>query len=146
MSLFKQIKTDQVAARKAKDSVKASLLTTLIGEIQGSVTGGKAPVAYEEDGVTLKVADDETLKVIKKFLKNAQETIRLKDNPETRQEIETLDAYLPKQLSDEQLKAAVDSILANCTLEGGKRMGYVMGQLKQQYPDQFDASKVKGMV
>lgn len=146
MSLFKQIKTDQVDARKAKDSVKASLLTTLIGEIQGSVTGGKAPVAYEGDGVTLKVADDETLKVIKKFLKNAQETIRLKDNPQTRQEIETLDAYLPKQLSDEQLQAAVDSILATCTLEGGKRMGYVMGQLKQQYPDQFDASKVKGMM
>lgn len=47
---------------------------------------------------------------------------------------------------DEELKVAIGLILADCQLEGGKRMGFVMGQLKQQYPDQFDASKVKGII
>ena len=33
MTLFSQIKADQLAARKAKDGLKATLLTTLIGEL-----------------------------------------------------------------------------------------------------------------
>lgn len=144
MSLYKTLKADQIQARKDRDVLKAALLTTLMGEIQVSATGNGTP-DYDEDGV-LKVADDAVLAVIKKFIKNTNEFIRVKDNPTSRQEIEILQAYLPKQLSDEELKVAIGLILADCKLEGGKRMGFVMGQLKQQYPDQFDASKVKGII
>lgn len=144
MSLYKTLKAHQLQARKDKDVLKAALLTTLMGEVQGSSTGNGIP-EYDEDGV-LKVADESVLSVIKKFIKNTNEFIRVKDNPTSRQEVEILQAYLPKQLSDEELKVAIGFILADCQLEGGKRMGFVMGQLKQQYPDQFDASKVKGII
>lgn len=144
MSLYKTLKAHQLQARKDKDVLKAALLTTLMGEVQGSSTGNGIP-EYDEDGV-LKVADESVLSVIKKFIKNTNEFIRVKDNPTSRQEVEILQAYLPKQLSDEELKVAIGLILADCQLEGGKRMGFVMGQLKQQYPDQFDASKVKGII
>lgn len=144
MSLYKTLKADQIQARKDRDVLKSALLTTLMGEIQVSATGNGTP-DYDEDGV-LKVANDAVLAVIKKFIKNTNEFIRVKDNPTSRQEIEILQAYLPKQLSDEELKVAIGLILADCQLEGGKRIGFVMGQLKQQYPDQFDASKVKGII
>jgi uncharacterized protein YqeY len=134
-NLYSKIKADQIQARKDREVLKAALLTTLMGEAQKTTAGsGQEP------------ADDQVMALIKKFVKDLKEFIRIKDNPTSRSELEILEAYLPKQLTDEQLKAAVDAILVDCTVEGGKRMGYVMGQLKQQYPDQFDASKVKGLI
>lgn len=144
MSLYKKLKADQVQSRKDRDVLKAALLTTLMGEIQVSATGNGIP-EYEDDGV-LKVADESVLSIIKKFIKNTNEFIRVKDNPTSRQEIQILQAYLPKQLTDEELKIAVAYALTDCTAEGGKRMGHVMNVLKQQYPDQFDASKVKAFL
>lgn len=148
MSLFKKIKADQLEARKAKDAVKASLLTTLLGEIQGSVTGGSTPLEYEEDG-TLKVADADVSKLIKKFVKSANETIRLKDNPQTHLELQVLESYLPSQLNDDELKALVASyklIGQNEGKVGGALIGFVMSQMKEGYLDRFDASKVKGLL
>ena len=78
MSLYKTLKADQIQARKDRDVLKAALLTTLMGEIQVSATGNGTP-DYDEDGV-LKVADDAVLAVIKKFIKNTNEFIRVKDN------------------------------------------------------------------
>ena len=148
MSLYKKLKADQVQSRKDRDVLKAALLTTLMGEIQVSATGNGTP-DYDEDGV-LKVADNAVLAVIKKFIKNTNEFIRVKDNPTSRQEIEILQAYLPKQLEDEVLKALIDAYVIVAKHEGkdsgGALIGFVMKQLKEGYPDQFDASKVKAFL
>lgn len=137
MSLYKTLKADQVQSRKDRNVLKSALLTTLMGEASKSVAG---------QGENVVPTDETVLALTKKFIKDAQEFIRIKDNETTRTEIEILRAYLPKQLTDEELKVAVAHALSDCTLEGGKRMGYVMGILKQQYPDQFDASKVKAFL
>ena len=65
MTLMDQIKADQVSARKQKMTAVASLLTTLIGEAEmvGKNAGNRAPT------------DAEVQAVIKKFIKNLDETI-----------------------------------------------------------------------
>ena len=83
MSLFKQIKAEQLEARKTKDTVKASLLTTLIGEIQTSVTGGASASQF---GI-LNPTDDETTKVIKKFIKNAETSLSMRQDDKTQEEL-----------------------------------------------------------
>lgn len=148
MSLFKQLKTEQLEARKAKDAVRASLLTTLIGEIQTAITGGATASQFGLVG-SLDAKDEDTFKVIKKFIKNAETSLSMREDDKTKQELAILQAYMPQPLSDTELEALVAQF-ANIGLtegkSGGALVGYVMKQLKEGYTDRYDASKVKGLL
>lgn len=149
MSLYKQIKIEQLEARKAKLDLHSKLFTTLLGEIQGSIVGGKSPVEYEEDGTTLKVSDEATLKVITKFIKSAKESLALRpDNTTVSLELKLLETFLPKQLTILELGEIVGKLMADRdpTLTGGKLVGYIMSQLKKDYEGMYDASLVKGLI
>lgn len=142
MSLYKKIKDEQIEARKAKDTVKASLLTTLLGEIQTAVTGGLT--ASQGDP-----SDADVTKVVKKFVKNTNETIRLKDNETSRTELAVLEQYLPQPLSDFELGELVGKFTkegVEAGKQGGALVGHVMKQLKEGFADRYDAAKVKGLV
>lgn len=145
MSLYQRIKKEQLEARKAKVKIHTDLLTTLLGEIQSSVTGSLSAAQF---GV-LNPTDAEVLKVVKKFIKNTKETLALTpSNGLATLELEILESFMPKQLSDTELGVVVGQILstADSSLTGGKLMGFVMSQLKAQYEGLFDASKVKGLL
>ena len=149
MSLYKQIKTEQLEARKAKLDLHTKLFTTLLGEIQGAVVGGKNPAEYEEDGTTLKVSDQDTLKVINKFIKSAKESLKLQPNNTTVSlELKLLETFLPKQLTVLELGEIVGKLMADRdpSLTGGKLTGYIMSQLKKDYEGMYDASLVKGLI
>lgn len=149
MSLYKQIKIEQLEARKGKLDLHTKLFTTLLGEIQGSIVGGKTPVEYEEDGSTLKVSDQDTLKVINKFIKSAKETLKLQpDNTTVSLELKLLETFLPKQLTTLELGEIVGKLMANRdpSITGGKLMGYIMSQLKKDYEGMYDASVVKSLI
>lgn len=138
MNLFETIKTQQVEARKARETIKATLLTTLLGEISTQVAG-----------TSQHPSDDVSIAVIKKFIKNTNETLRLKDNEISKQELEILESFLPKQLTDVELKALVDVYVLVGKKEGkqgGALVGFVMKEMKEGYPDRYDASKVKALV
>lgn len=149
MSLYQQIKIEQLEARKAKLGLHINLYTTLLGEIQGSYIGGKTPVEYEEDGITLKVPDSVTLQVITKFIKSSKETLNLQpSNTTVSLELKLLETFLPKQLTDEELTSIVLDIKAKChsNLQPNAILGFVMKELKTNYQNQYDASKVKGII
>lgn len=148
MSLFKQLKEEQLAARKAKDAVRASLLTTLIGEIQTAITGG-ANASQFGLASSLDAKDEDTFKVIKKFIKNAETSLSMREDAKTKEELEILQTYMPKLLTEHELKAIVASYVLVGKHEGksgGALVGYVMKQLKEGYADRYDASKVKDLV
>jgi uncharacterized protein YqeY len=129
--LIDQIKSDNLAARKAHDSAKASLLTTLLGE---------AEMIGKNDG-NRPTTDAEVQEVIQKFVKNNKLTITaLKDvgAEQFHKENEILAGYLPKMLSEDELKAVILSY-------GTKNMGEIMKQLKTNHAGMYDgqmASKI----
>lgn len=100
MSLYQQIRQDQVAARllsRTEDTrLKARLLTTLLGE---SARVGK-------DAGDREPTDEEVVILIRKFIKNIDETLRHRPNDEAAfAERDLLSAYLPAPLSDDALCA-----------------------------------------
>ena len=106
MSLIEQIRQDQLTSRKNRNVPKTALLTTLLGEV-----GMVAKNAGRADAT-----DDEVIAMIKKFVKNAQESIQVtlvqasaqmnvEKLSELRYELVILNGYLPKQLSREELAA-----------------------------------------
>ena len=124
MSLIEKIKQDQVAARVRRDGITANLLTTLIGEAEmvGKNAGNRAST------------DAEVVAVIKKFVKNAEETLAaLKKanqyNEVIAVEIGILGRYLPQQLGEYELKAIA---------VGRANMPDFMKYLKENYAGQYD--------
>lgn len=132
MTLIQRIRQDQLQARKDK-AVHASLLTTLLGE---------AAMVGKSDG-NRETTDAEVTAVVKKFIKNARETINALTQPENiavfTHEIEVLSAYLPQQLSAERLTEIINEQFATGAIEKStKAKGSVMKFLKDNYAGQYD--------
>jgi len=135
MSLIKQIQADYLAARYAKETLKTNLLSTLLGEAQ---TIGK-------DAGNRDATNDETITVIKKFIKNAEATtqaalasaqINMMHKVQTAaNEIEILYAYLPPQLDIEKVEALTRAFVAENT---ATTLGGVMAFFKAEYAGQYD--------
>lgn len=141
MSLIEQIKKDQVQARIARDAEKASLLTTLIGEAEmiGKNAGNR------------QSTDAEVITVVKKFINNMRETLSyaVKIDVETGnrivREIAVLDQYLPTQMTEDQIKAILESMVATLPDRSPRQMGVLMKQLKEHHEGLYDgalASKI----
>jgi hypothetical protein len=127
MSLLSEIKTLQLTARKNRDAIASALLTTLLGE---------ASMPGKNDG-NRESTDMEVVAVIKKFVKNTQEMIRLADNETSRKELSILESFLPKQLTEDELRRAFSEIIENNVV---KNMGAYMNTLKTFYPGMYDGA------
>ena len=109
MSLLEQIKRDQLEARKAKDVVRASLLTTLFSE---------ASMKGKSDG-NRESTDAECIQVVQKFLKGVNETLEaLKFSSDGRVKIaivekEILGTYLPQMATEAQVRECVAQLKAD---------------------------------
>ena len=145
MSLLVKIKADQLAARKEQLAVKAALLTTLIGESEmiGKNAGNR------------ETNDTEVVAVIKKFIKNIDETLgHLKDFPTsfdyTRGVLEKqiLEEYLPKQLNELELRTLIFDVIAVRLENSGivVNKGTVMKELKNGYSGQYDGKLAAAIV
>jgi uncharacterized protein YqeY len=130
--LLEKIKADQLTARKNKEALKATLLTTLFSEVQM-----KGKNAGHE------TTDDEATQVIQKFLKGVNETISYLekgggDNVEAlataNAEKEILEAYLPKMATEDEIKAEVAALKA----AGAANIGAIMKGLKDKFGSTLD--------
>jgi uncharacterized protein YqeY len=145
MTLFSQIKADQLAARKAKDGLKATLLTTLIGEL----------TAIGKNDGNREVTDADVVKLVKKFLDGVNETIALmtdfsnKDGNADRyvnllKEQCYLTNYMPQQMDEYMLTLAVRAIIDE--LGSNANMGQVMAALKAKHAGQYDGKVASNVV
>jgi uncharacterized protein YqeY len=97
--------------------------------------------------------DAALLSVLQKMIKQRQESVELYDKggrPELaageREEIAIISAYLPKQMSDDAVTAAIKAAIAETGAAGMKDMGKVIGVLKAKYAGQMDFAKASGLV
>jgi uncharacterized protein YqeY len=63
-----------------------------------------------------------------------------------REEIAIISSYLPKQMSDDEVKQAISSVIAETGAAGIKDMGKVIAALKAKYAGQMDFAKASGLV
>jgi len=131
MTLFAQIKSDQLTARKAKQALAATLLTTLIGEL----------TAIGKNDGDREVTDADVVKLVKKFLDGINESIKYMETAKNdkaltmlRGEAAILAPYLPQQMDE----AKLTEVLAELVTETGPNLGKLMGLLKARYAGQYD--------
>ena len=130
--LYEQIKQDQLHARKNRDSATTTSLSTLIGELQRS--GGK------------DFDDAQVIGLIKKNVENLRENLRLDpenaNNADIQREIDRFEAYLPRQMSEDELREAIRQLIA----DGATSIKELMPALQTRYKGQYDGRLASGLV
>lgn len=131
MELLKEIQKGRLVARKSGNTVKINLLTTIVGEFETLSKKGK-PVT-EADLVSL----------LKKFKDNAQETYNISKDENLIKEIEIIDSYLPRQMTEDELRNVINSFV---TESGEVSVGKVMSYLKTNYVGLYDGKKASEII
>lgn len=132
-------------AMKAKDERKVSTLRLV------NSTFKNADIEARASGKTL--SDSDLLPVLQKMIKQRQESKELYEKggrPELAQqeaeEIAIIMAYLPKQMSEAEIAAAIETAIAETSAVSMKDMGKVVGALKAKFSGQMDFAKASALV
>lgn len=148
MSLRTQIMDDMKTAMKAGDKKRTATLRLINAAIKDKDINSRT------DGHdSMLTSDTGLVELFAKMVKQRQESAAVYDQggrPELaqqeRDEITVIQGYMPKQMSDDEVKAAVQSIIASVGAAGVKDMGKVMAELKSKYAGQLDMAKAGGVV
>ena len=147
MELRKKINDEFNSALKSKNKILVSTLRLILAAIKERDIENRTSEKKEE------VKDPEIVKVLRKMKKQRQDSIDLykkgarQELLEAEQaEIKIIDAYLPKQLGDEETKKICKEVIESLGATSMKDMGKIMGSLKQKYSDTIDFSKVNIIV
>ncbi|MCX6309505.1 MAG: GatB/YqeY domain-containing protein [Bacteroidia bacterium] len=144
MNLAEQIDADLKAAMIARDEVRKLTVRGIKKEIIEAQT---APGANGE------ITDDMILKIVTKLLKQRKDSAAIyvqQNRPELAEnemlEAAILESYLPKQMSPEELEAAVKAIVAETGAASPKDMGKVMGLASKQLAGKAEGRLISEMV
>ncbi|KQU51799.1 glutamyl-tRNA amidotransferase [Bosea sp. Leaf344] len=145
-SLRERFTADLKDAMKAGDKGKVSTLRLITSALKDKDIEARGLGKGETSA-------DELLALLQKMIKQRQESIAIYDangRPELaageRAEVEVISAYLPKQMTDAEVKAAIDAAIAETGASAVKDMGKVIGVLRANYAGQMDFGKVSPMV
>ncbi|OBZ93310.1 glutamyl-tRNA amidotransferase [Pararhizobium polonicum] len=142
---------DQLAAAlkdamKSKDAARLSTVRLVQAEIKTRDIANRGAGKGE-------ASDDEILQILAKMVKQREESAKIyEDNarPELatkeRAEIVVVQGFMPKQLSEADVRANVASAIAEVGASGPKDMGKVMAVLKERYAGQMDFSKASAVL
>ncbi|MGE4422926.1 MAG: GatB/YqeY domain-containing protein [Pseudodesulfovibrio sp.] len=143
MSLSKQIDKDYIEAYKAKATVKVAVLRHLKTAIKNRMVEEKSQ----------DLSDETVLDLIAKQVKQRKDSFDQytkagRDDlaKVEADELAALEVYLPKQLSDEELSAAIDKAIADVGASSMADMGKVMQAVLGAYTGQVDGKKASALV
>jgi len=141
--LAEKILNDYKEAMKPRDTLKSSVLSFLRADMLNQATAKKKD----------KLDDPEIIVVIKKQIKQRQDSIeqftkgnRLEMAEKEKKELEMLKAYLPPELSAEQIKVLIEEVIISTGGTGAKDMGRVMKELTVKIAGGADGKLVSDLV
>lgn len=135
------------AAMKAKQSERLSTLRLISAAIKDR------DIALRGEGNDAGVDEAEILGILGKMVKQRQESARSYEEggrldlaEQERQEITIIEEFLPRQLDDGEVDAAIEAVISETGAESIRDMGKVMGALKARFTGQMDFGAVGPMV
>jgi uncharacterized protein YqeY len=142
MSLRAQLNDAMKEAMKAKDAKRLATVRMMLAALKDRDIAARSETSRELLG------DDEILSLLAKMIKQREESATAYDTgnrPELaageREEIAIIRSFMPAQMDDAELKAAVQKTIAEVGAASIKDMGKVMAALKERYAGQMDFSK-----
>lgn len=144
MSLFDQISKDIIAAMKAKDKVRLDTLRNIKKLFLEAKT---APGANDE------LSDADALKIMQKMVKQGKDSAEIYAGQNRADladaelaQVAVIEEYLPKQLSEDELRERLKAIIAETGAQGPKDMGKVMGTASKQLAGLAEGRTISAIV
>lgn len=148
MSLREQINEAVKTAMKSGDKRRVSTLRLMNSAIKEKDISGRT-----EGHASAVTPDAGLVELFAKMVKQRQESMAIYEQggrPELaqaeREEIEIIQSFMPKQLSEEEAKSAVAEAIKKVGATSVKDMGKVMAELKSRYAGQTDMAKAGAIV
>jgi len=144
--LRERIKTETISAMKAGDKARTAALRLINAKIKDRDI---------EQRTSAKAVDDDALviDVLQKMAKQRRESITLYEQGGRQEladiekgELAVIEEFMPAQLSDDEVKAAIEAIKAELGASGMKDMGKVVAALKAKHGSQLDMGKASAFV
>lgn len=142
MTLMERLNTDMKESMRAKDKEKLSVIRML-----------KASVQKEEIEVGRSLNAEEELTILARELKQRKDSVReftqadrLDLAEKTQSEIAIVENYLPKQLSNDEVRTIVQDVIAQTGATSASDFGKVMGQVMPKVKGQADGNVVNVIV
>jgi hypothetical protein len=142
MSLRAQLNDAMKEAMKAKDAKRLATVRLVLAALKDRDIAARTETSKD------LVGDDDILTLLAKMIKQREESATAFDagnRPEMaageREEIAVIRTFMPAQMDDAAMKAAVAAVIADSGAASIKDMGKVMAVLKEKYAGQMDFSK-----
>ena len=142
MSLKNQITEDMKIAMRAKDSARLGAIRLLLSAIK-----------QREVDERIELTDADVIAVIEKMLKQRRDSIAAFESANRvdladieKFEVGVLQTYMPKPMSDDEIDAIINQVIAESGAEGAKDMGKVVGLVKPLVAGMADMGKVSGLI
>ncbi len=144
MNLFDKVSGDIKTAMLARDKVRLEALRGIKKEFL------EAKTAKGGDG---ELSDDAALKILAKMVKQRKESASIYTEQnredlagEELAQAAIIEEYLPKQLSEEELTAALKEVIARVGATSAKEMGKVMGTATKELAGKAEGKAISAKV
>ena len=140
------IKAAQVSAMKAGDKPRLSAVRLILAKLKDKDIELRTASAVPDDDVVV-------VDVLQKMAKQRRESITLYEQGGRQElaevekaELAVIEEFLPQQMGEDEVKAAIAAIIAETGAAGMKDMGKVVAALKAKHGSQLDMGKASGLV
>jgi uncharacterized protein YqeY len=139
-------------AMKSGDKRRLSTLRLIQAAIQDRDIAARVDSKGQSTGQD-KINDAELLQLLQKMIKQRRDSMKMYTEggraelaEQEQAEITIIEEYLPKQMSEDEITAAVDAVVKELGASGLKDMGRTMALLKERFAGQMDFGKASGIV
>ena len=139
-----------------QNALKTAMLakdTATVSAVRLIIAGQKEKDVEARGKGQEKASDSDLMSMMQGMIKQRNDSIKMYlegNRPELadkeKAEIAVIERFLPKQMSEAEVKAAIQAIIAETGAASMKDMGKVMGALKAKYAGQMDFSSANGLV
>lgn len=134
-------------AMKAKEANATSTLRLILAALKDR------DIAERSKGNGEGVGDEAILEMLQKMVRQRHDSIEMytkggREDLANREadEIDVIERFLPKQMDEMDMRAAVEGVISELEASSVKDMGRVMSTLKERFPGRMDFGKASGIV
>lgn len=146
MSLRTRFTEEMKKAMIAKEQRRLSTIRLILSALKDR------DIAARPSGVTDGIPEDQILSMLSGMVKQRRESIEQYEKgnrpdlvQQEAEEIAVIESFMPTQMSEDEVKAVVEKIIAETGAASVKDLGKVMAELKGRYAGQMDFSKASAL-
>ena len=132
------MQAEQITALKSKDTVKLQTIRGIIAQIKNKEIEKKAPLSEDEVLSVIKKAKKELLESIESFTKGGRADLI----DESQKQLAIVNAYLPPELTDEELQKAISTLIENNKEAIAKNPKAIIGICMKELRNKAESSRI----